>query len=440
MNLKRRRNTAKLVNKPVTTTGEVFPDGVMVELVSGSVGSNKPRLLLWNGTAATIASQVEHSGCTFQAAELSPSIYRAIRLPSGLSDSRPVRVLFTEIAVLFNQHLHFSDCESRLLASFCMSTWLADLLPIAPGLVVYGPDQGAGIEVLRLLSCLCRRPLLLAEVTPNAFRSLPMHLSLTLLINQHGLGQAMQRLFRASSYRGLLLPGKAGTVVDLYGPKAIFCESDVHVDSFNEGMIQISITPSQVESSAIDENVQTRIANDFQPQLLRYRLKNHSNVSDSRVDVRDFTSATRQLARALASCLSEDLDLARETVRLLRPQEEDVRERRRLDVRCVVIEILWGLVHNGKEKKVTVDELAKLANALLRSRGETLAYSAEEIGWKLRELGVPRHNASVGRQVVFDGNTRQNVHNLARVYNLQGLQRTQPGCSECTTTESIIAE
>ena len=206
----------------VITAGEIFPDGTVIELVSGSSGFNKPDLLLWDGTEATIASRVEHGGCTYEAPELAPSIYRATRLPATCTDYESIRALFTGIGDLFRRHVHFPERESKLLACFCISTWLADRLPAAPGLVFYGPDPGHGINVLRLLRCLCRRPLMLGEVSPGGFRALPMYLRFTLLINQPEMTQGMRRLFGASSYHGLYVPGNRGTVLDLFSPKAVF--------------------------------------------------------------------------------------------------------------------------------------------------------------------------------------------------------------------------
>jgi hypothetical protein len=417
-------------NASVITAGEAFPDGAMIELVRGLARSTKPNLLLWKGNVATIASQVRYRDCTYEAPELAPSIRGATRLPRRCADYGSVRQLFSRIVKLFSSRLRFSDRESRLLTSFSMSTWLADRLPIAPGLVISGPDQGAGIEVLRLLSCVCRHPILLAEVSPGGFRSLPMYLSLTLLINQQGVRPNMQRLLLASSYRGLHLPGNRGSVVNVYGPKAIFCGTDTF-DTSSDGVMQISMTPSQLQWPTLDDNTQDKIANEFQPLLLSYRLKNHAKMRDPKVDVAEFTFVTRQLARSLAACLSEDPGLARETISLLRPQDEEVRQQRSRDVACVVVEVLWALVHKGKLKDIAVEELRKDVNALLRSRGETLTYSAEDIGWKLRELGIPRHTTSAGRKIVFTRDTSRNVHRLAAAYDVPKPSRFER-CQDCT--------
>ena len=325
-----------------------------------------------------------------------------------------------------------------MLACFSISTWLADHLPTAPTLMISGPDQELGIDVLRLLSCLCRHPLMLAEITPGGLRSLSSQLSLTLLLNQQEMRRNMQRLFRASNHRGLHLPGNRGSVVDRYGPKAIFCGNYAALDILDGGVIHISAAPSQLRSSALDESVQNKIANDLQPQLLMYRLKNSGKVPES-VDVSKFTFATRPLARTLAACFPEDSELARDTVQLLGLQDEEVRGQRSLDVNCAIVEILWSIIHDRKHQPVRVNELAKFVNALLRSRGETLEYSAEEIGWKLSDLNIPRHASSSGRQVLHGRNTSQRVHVLAQAYGLH-LQSVEVCCPDCNQEEPTVSK
>lgn len=430
------KSVADATNRCILSAGEIFADGTMIELVSGSSGLNKPDFLLWNGRKARVGHRIEHGGRTYEVAELASSLYRAMRLPSRSAPYGSARGLFAEISDLFKQHLDLPDRESSLLACFSISTWLVDRLPAAPSLTISGPDQELGIDVLRLLSCLCRHPLLLAEVTPVGFRSLPMQLSLTLLLDQQGLKPNMQRLLRASSQRGLHLAGNKGNVMNLYGPKAIFCGNEAAVDTFGGGVIHISLAPSLVQSSDLDDEVQGEIANAFQPRLLMYRLKNVGRVLESRVDVSQFTFSTRQLARTLAMCFPEDSELANDSVQLLRPQEEEVREQRSRDVNYVIVEVLWATIHGGKHREVRVDELAKGVNALLRSRGEILVYSAAEIGWKLNKLNIPRHTSSAGRQVLLGRDTSRGVHRLARAYNLSCPERNTASCADCSETEA----
>ena len=436
-NAKSESNTA---GSCIISAGEILANGAMIELVSGSRGLNKPDLLLWNGRKAISGPRVEHCGCIYEAPELAPSLYRATRLPSRCTNYGSARSLFAAITDLFKRHFDLPERESRLLACFSVSTWLSDCLPTAPSLTISGPDEELGIEVLRLLSCVCRHPLMLAEVTPGGFRSLPMQLSFTLLLIQQGLKVNMQRLFRASSHRGLHLTGNRGSVVDLHGPKAIFCGSDAAVDTFSGGVIHVSVAPSRLQSFVLDEQPENEIANDFQPLLLMYRLKNAPKVREPRVDVSKFTFATRQLARTLAASFPEDLELARDIVQLLQPQDEEVRWQRSTDVNCAIIEMLRGYIHERKELEVQVDELAKDVNALLRSRGEIVEYSAEEVGWKLRDLNISKQTSSSGRRVLLNRHTSQSVHRLAQTYDLPCPQGSQAGCPDCSHPKVTVSE
>ncbi len=416
------------------SAGESFADGAMIELISGS---SKPNLLLWDGLKANVGSRVEHGSCTYEALELDPILWRAIRLPSRCCDYGSARALFDGIRNLFQRHLGLPKSESGLIACFAISSWLADRLPSAPGLTISSADEELGIDVLRLLSCVCRHPLMLAELTPSGFRSLPMQVSLTLLLDQQRIKQNVLRLLRASSHRGMHLPGNRGCIVDLYGPKAIFCGNDAAVDSLSRGMIQISVAPSQL-SSTVDAEVQDEIANRFQPLLLMYRLKNSGKLRDSRVDVSSFTFATRQLARTLAMCFPDDSKLSRDTIELLRKQDEEVRERRFFDVNYAIVEILLGMIHHRKQREVRVNELAKGVNALLRSRGEIVEHSAEEVGWKLRNLNIYRRGDSSGRQILLGRDTSQKVHRLAKDYDLPSSQRVEAGCLDCAQAERTL--
>jgi hypothetical protein len=189
----------------------------------------------------------------------------------------------------------------------------------------------------------------------------------------------------------------------------------------------------------LDEHAQSEIANDFQPRLLMYRLKNSGKVREREVDVSKFTFPTRQLARTVAAFFPEDLELARDTVQLPRPQDEQIREQRYRDVNCAIVEILWGMIHRGKQRAVSVDKLTGGVNALLRDRGEFLEYSAEEVGWKLHHLNIPRHTRSSGRQVLLGQETNQRVHRLAQAYDLpcsHHIEANCPGCNPAKATAS----
>jgi hypothetical protein len=220
-NRKKNADRSQEASPSIITAGEVFADGAMIEMIESSAESRTPELLLWTGEVENIGAAVEHNGRIYKAPALEGDLHRAMRLPRGCCEYASARNLFLQIASLFCRHLGLSSHESRLLSFFAISTWLADRLPVAPNLALFG-DEDLGLDILRLLSCLCRHPLALTNLTAGNFRALPMRLQLTLLLDQQHPDRKLDRLLRASTYQGLYVFGSGGRVVDLYGSKATF--------------------------------------------------------------------------------------------------------------------------------------------------------------------------------------------------------------------------
>lgn len=127
--------------------------------------------------------------------------------------------------------------------------------------------------------------------------------------------------------------------------------------------------------------------------------------------------------------------MQRETAELLQPQDQELRARHFLDPNYAIIEILWAFLHERHQDHISVQELTKLVNALLYSRGETLRYSAEEVGWRLTDLHIPRHRSSAGQQVVFNRENSLTIHRWARTYEFPDSRFAE--CQDCKTDQVV---
>ena len=432
----RARSSAK--GSTVKTAGEIFPDGALIELVSGSSAPNKPDLLLWNEAKAIIAPRVEHDGRIYEAAELPASVYSATWLPSGCCNYGSARELCTAIASLFTGHLGLPEEEASLLAYFSISTWFVDCLPTAPGLAMYGPVQGQGTDVLRLLRCFCRRPLMLADVTPSGLRSLPMNLHPTLLINQPGLSPRMWTLLRTSSQHGLHVPAAKGGILDLHGASAVFLGADDAGKIAGGEVLHLPLAPALFHFTLDDARLE-QIASDLQPKLLTYRLMNWRKVQKSDFDVPTFTFPTRELARNLGACVVDDPELEEKLSSLLESQDEDARAQRYTNIRYVILEIVLVLLHKRELSALRVGKIAELTNALLRSRGEIIEYSSAEVGWKLRQLGLSRTRDRAGKSLSLQRETSRRIHELAASSGVLSRENVRQGCPDCAkVAQSIV--
>ena len=408
----------------VSTAGTIFGDGTAVELVGGT--GDKPRLLSWNGRKSTIAAQVEREGKIYQPVDLHPSIWKATRLPNSVADYGKGSDLFTETRELLETHLGFSAAEAALATGWICTCWFADFLSSPPTLFVYGSDMGLAITLFQLLSCICRHPLLLAELNRASLCAL-MALRPTWLINQPGMTSRLLDFCGDSNYRGVLVPGTRGDVLDLVSSKSIFMGANSAAHSWCEHSLHLALPPARRGLPPLDEARQVQIADHFQPRFLLYRLHHLQQVRQSRSNGNGSAQPMSDLAGTLQTCSPNGNQVESLWLPLLQAQERDALAQRCWDPGSAMIEVLLSLRH-ASESETAMKELAALTNALLRSRGENREYSEEELGKRLQKLGVHRHRKNIGMVIVFDRANSCRVHQLARSFS---VGKSVTGCPDC---------
>jgi len=148
-------------------------------------------------------------------------LYDSLILPAGVQGFRTTRELFDGISALLHKHVLLPSKDCSLLAYWAIATWFTDYLPFLPGVIISGPASTADL-LLRTLVAVCRRPVLLAELSPAILRKLPINeLMPTLLIREPQLSRCMSALLNASNQPGyLFFSGK--TFQQLYCPKCIY--------------------------------------------------------------------------------------------------------------------------------------------------------------------------------------------------------------------------
>lgn len=236
----------------VVTSGEIFPDGKLIDLVA-SADIRRPGLLFWDGKRATVAPRIQHGGIVYEAPELHPSIRRAIRFPSGARQCSSATELFAEVAGLLERYLGVRHEIAHELSLWNGSTWLSDILPRPPALVISGPAMARAMTLFNLLSCGSRRALRLAGISRAALAGLPMHLRPTLLINQPDLARHRSHLLCACNHRGLCVPGKGGVIQDWVGSKAVFLGMESRPNPWSGVALWVSLPPAQPGLDILDE-------------------------------------------------------------------------------------------------------------------------------------------------------------------------------------------
>jgi hypothetical protein len=371
---------------------------------------------------------VHCNGRVYVPAKIEASILRRLRFPPGSTPHGSTRDLFAAVADVLRTHGGLSAEYAHLASYFVFATYFADCLPIAPCLLV-AAFAGAGVvQLLRVLGACCRHSLLLAGVSPAGMRELPGGLRPTLLVYQSERRTSTERLLLLSQLRdfGVL---RGGGVRDLFCSKAIYVGPH-NLSSPVPGACEIHLAPTRGQP-VWDEHTEQEVAAELQPKLLHYRMQNYERVRSAHFDVHDFTGPTKDLARLFGRCITGDPEIQSGILDLLRPQDEVFRAQRSLQPESLVLEALLVLCHEPHTDRIHVGEVTKLANGILRGRGETVQMSTRQVGSMLKSLRVLTQRDAKGYAFRLSTETCRKVHELARDLEVPSIQVGVPDCEQC---------
>ncbi len=419
----RKAGRSTLAEKPsqsglVETGGELSDDGSAIELVGDPV-TQRLNLLRWDGANATIAARVRHNGNEYVPLRLEPSFARNPILPTRAGEYARTSQLCGTLRELFARHV--DETGTWLLTVFALATWGIDWLPFAPAVAIAGPRREA-TALLRLLACVCRRSLLLGELSRRSLRTLPIEsLHPTLLVAS--IDPATRNVLRVCSLRGLQIP-HGGGLVDYFCSTAI-CGGIRYRDE-TDCRLCVSVRPRSTLEYA-DEAKRQSLIDRLQPVLLRYRFALFARILAERTESRNGTSA--QVARSLELLVADDPEVLATVSPLLKAQDKQIERSRLTGTESVVVEALLAACHQN-EAEILVSGVAKLANAIWLGRSEAFNLEPRAVGDILRHLGLQTERiGAAGRGLKLDQRTCQSVHELARDYRVPNRIES---CSHCT--------
>jgi hypothetical protein len=423
----------------IETRGEDFPDGSHLEIIADLVGNSGLQLLYWTDKSAEISPKIQCHGRTYCPVPLSPSLLRNTRLPVGIGQLLEAAELNAKIANEFRKRIGLPADDSDRIAAVCVSSWFADVLASVPSLWISGEDAQLGMQLLRLATCFCRRPLSLGSID-RAGWNLIADFHPTLVIFDGGENDGVEAGLRTSSFRGLMSLDARG-VNNFCAAKVVFSMLNVVHPSLIESAVQVSLDVAAAKANLLSDPELNRLGAEFQALLLAYRITNWQKVIESQFDVPEFTFPTRAIASGLGACVEGDRDLQRHYASLLGWQDDASRADRGISPESCVTEVLLGLVHldpsaeDFQAECLAIQEIAKSLNTLLRRRGVLKEYSPEEVGWILKRLHIPKvPRDKAGVKIALGKETSSRVHALAHRYSVS-VAELRGQCSECAKTQ-----
>jgi hypothetical protein len=194
------------------------------------------------------------------------------------------------------------------------------------------------------------------------------------------------------------------------------------------------MVPTRKNLQALDEETVERIANDFQPRLLMFRLQHYRDFRPAPVDVSPLNPRIADLARALVlpfggvkkEILAPVLDAILEQVRqavVERAQEPE----------ALVLRALFDYCHDKESSDVLVGQIASRVNARRKKIGEEADLKPRAVGSILKSLGLSTDKIdSFGRGLRLSVQVKQRIHELLQSYDLVATDAARvAGCPLC---------
>lgn len=302
-------------------------------------------------------------------------------------------------------------------------------------LYLVGPENAVRL-VLRLLGCMCRRPALVGDVDLAALTTLPSGLGATLLIDQRQLSRGVTRTLLASSDRDFHVT-RGNHCIDVYGAKAFSCDAP----PADEGELGLSVflAPAPDPLPILTDAEARAAREDFQAQLLRYRMIYSGQVGCAEVDCRPFVPAMRDHALTWLAPICDCPELRQSVVEVLSRQSRETAGERFIDLKCIAIEAALAFCHREGVERFFVGEVAETMQLLLQGRHADFQLSPKKAGSLLGDVGISGERVTKGYKITLTGAVREQIHQLARAYQVISVQDGVSRCEHCSSTNAMTS-
>ena len=197
--------------------------------------------------------------------------------------------------------------------------------------------------------------------------------------------------------------------------------------------MHFALRPGSCDPGLLVGQEQSKIAEEIQPQLLMYRLRNFEAVRSFPSEAQGATLLGGEIGRSLRASVLGEVEIMQMITPTLQSSDQEKIADFDCDVHHALVEAIWAPSH--QDRQIMVSRLTELVNALLRTRGELLEHSPMEIGWKLRGLGFDRQRNGEGMFLRFSMENRVLLHRRAKDWGLDS--KTFAGCDLCSPRPNI---
>lgn len=406
----------------------------LIETIRDPEEPKRLLFLLWEDGKARVVPNLQQNGKAYAPPEIDFAAHADLRLPDRILPCEDSRELLADLSSTISKFVDLSGDEVFLVSLYVLSTWFPDCVKAVPYLWLVGPLGSGKSTLLKFLHCVCRRALLIGDVRAASLYKLSTTLCPTLLLDELEAdsscsGAEVRRLLRIGNTPGVAA-ARNGQLFSTFCSKVISSRLPPFDVALASRAIVIRLLPTQRDLFPLDETNMEKIAREFQPKLLMFRLRNCVSVKKSLVSfekLRGLTPRIRDLAQGMAAPLLGDAIFEDRLFAILQEYDREARIERSLEPEWLVVEALFNLCHKDmgfsrNESALLVGGLSSHINEALAFRGEGIRVTARSVGSVLKSLGIrTRRLGNLGRGLTLTSVLRTKIHELARRF---GFDRT----------------
>ena len=408
-------------------------NGSLVETIEDPADPNHTLFAVFKRGRIRLAERVEDRGRSLVPIPRSTLGFSDVNLPCGILPYKPVMRLLRTLFKFIRCAVDVPDNYAILLSVFVLYTWVADRLPTAVYLSIIGLPQSGKSTLLELLSLLCRRPLLVNDISQAAAYEACSTFSPTLLIDE--IDWHASRTM--STFRQLLRAGISPSARALrirqsscsFGPK-VFGSLEASSDSaLNSRCIQLVMAETS-KSGLLKPSHPSMVkrASELRQRLLWFRFGFYKSIRPAPIKgAEELRPRSRDLYCSLAAPLVGSKLWTRFLLWFMKEHQDPV-TRDPLEPRHEALHaVLWDVIHQDPPlSSVRIGgkmSLSTSTNGILQQGGESLRVTDKGVGRMLSSMGFrSTQRTKMGWILRLDFSTVTRCHQLVRTHDNRYVQ------------------